>query len=48
VRHKNDRIMAIKVAVGSEILNEVSIYTPQIGLSDDIKKQFWEDLDMVI
>ena len=26
----------------------VSVYAPQIGLSDDIKKQFWEDLDMVI
>ena len=26
----------------------VSVYAPQIGLPDDIKKQFWEDLDMVI
>jgi len=48
VRRKSDRIMAIKVVVGSEILNVVSVYAPQIGLLDDIKKQFWEDLDMVI
>jgi len=40
--------MAIKVVVGSEILNVVSVYAPQIGLSDDVKKQFWEELDMVI
>jgi len=30
--------MAIKVVVGLEILNVVSIYAPQIGLSDYIKK----------
>jgi len=48
VRCKNDRIMAIKVLVGSEFVNVVSVYAPQIGLLDDIKKLFWEDLDMVI
>jgi len=48
VRRKSDRIMAIKVVMGSEILNVVSVYPPQIGLPDDIKMQFWEDLDMVI
>ena len=30
--------MVIKVVVGSEILNVISVYAPQIGLSDDIKK----------
>jgi len=40
--------MATKVLVRSEILNVVSVYAPQIRLSDDIKKQFWEDLDSVI
>ena len=48
VRHRSDRIMAIKVVVGTEFLNMVSIYAPQSGLPDDIKKQFWEDLDTVI
>ena len=48
VRRKSNRIMAIKVVVGSEVLNVVSVYTPHIGLLDDIKKQFWEDLDLVI
>ena len=38
VRHKSDRIMAIKVVVGSKILNEVSVYACQIDFSDDIKK----------
>ena len=40
VRRKSDRIMTIKVLVGSEILNVVSVYAPLIGLTDDIKKQF--------
>ena len=48
VRHKSDRIMAIKVVVGSKVLNVVIVYTPQIGLAEDIKKHFWEDLDMII
>ena len=48
VRRKSDRIIAIRVVVGSEIPNMVSVYAPQICLPDDVKKQFWEDLDMVI
>jgi len=48
VRRKNDRIMAIRVVVGSKILNVVNVYALQIGLPDIIKKQFWEDLDMFI
>jgi len=40
VRDKRDRIIAIKVSMGLEILNVVSVYTLQIGLPDDIKKQF--------
>ena len=40
--------MTIKVMVGSEILNVVSVYAPQIGLSEVIKKQFREESDMVI
>jgi len=48
VRRKSDRIIAIKVLVGSEFINLVSVYAPQIDLSDDIKTLFWEDLDMTI
>ena len=48
VRHKNNHIMSMKLVVGVEILNVVSFYAPQIGLMKDIKRQFQEDLDMVI
>ena len=40
--------MAIKVLVGSEFIHVVSAYAPQAGLPEDIKKLFWEDLDIVI
>jgi len=48
MRRKSDRIMAIKVLMGSEFLNVVSVYALQIGLPDDIKRLVWEVLDMVI
>ena len=48
VRCKSDRIMSIKLVVGSKIFNVVSVYAPQIGLDEEIKKLFWEDLDEVI
>jgi len=38
VKRKSDQIMAIKVVVGLEILNVVSVYATQIRLSDNIKK----------
>ena len=48
VRRKSDHIMSVKLVVDSEILNIVSVYSPQIGLDEDIKRLFWEDLDEVI
>ena len=48
VGRKSDRIISIKLVVGSEILNVVSVYAPQIGLSEEIKRLFWEDLDEVV
>ena len=48
VRPKSDRIMSIKMVVGSGILSVVSVYAPQIGLSEEIKRLFWEELDEVV
>jgi len=48
VRYKSDRIMSIKLVVGTEIFNVVSVYAPQSGLDEDIKRLFYEDLDEVI
>jgi len=40
VRHKSDRIMYVKVVVGLEILNVISVYAPQVGLDKDVKRLF--------
>jgi len=48
VRRKSDRLISVKLVVGSEILNVVSVYAPQVGLGEEIKRLFWEDLDEVV
>ena len=48
VRRKSDRIMSVKLVVGSEIFNVVSSYAPKIGLDEETKRLFWENLDEVI
>jgi len=48
VKRKSDRIISVKLVVGSEIFNVVSSYAPQIGLDEETKRRFWEDLDEVI
>ena len=48
MRRKSDRVMAIKVVVGLVVLNVISVYASHIGLPEEIKKQFWEDADLVI
>jgi len=34
--------------VGSEVLNVVSVYAPQVGLGEEIKRLFREDLNEVV
>jgi hypothetical protein len=38
-------IIMIKLIFGDLILNVISVYAPQVGLSDDVKKRLWEDLE---
>ena len=48
MRRKGDRIMAIKLVAGEEILNVICVYAPQVELADDIKRMFWEELEEVM
>ena len=45
VRRQGDRIILIRLVVGDSVLNVISAYAPQVGLSESTKIQFWEDLD---
>ncbi|XP_070005825.1 uncharacterized protein [Nicotiana sylvestris] len=40
--------MAIKIVVGGYTLNVVSTYAPQVGLDEEVKRCFWEDLDGLV
>ncbi|XP_059308791.1 uncharacterized protein LOC132059965 [Lycium ferocissimum] len=48
VRRVNDRMMTIKLVVGGFTLNIISAYASQVGLGEEVKRCFWEDLDKVV
>jgi exonuclease III len=48
VRRQGDRIIMIKLIFGDLVLNVISVYAPQVGLSDDVKRRFWEDLEDMV
>jgi RNA recognition motif. (a.k.a. RRM, RBD, or RNP domain) len=48
VKRQGNRIILVKQIVCDLILNVISIYTSQIGLSDTVKRQFWKDLDDMV
>jgi hypothetical protein len=41
-------IIMNKLVFGDLILNVISVYAPQVGLSDDVKRRFWEDLENIV
>ena len=48
VRRRGDRIILVKLVVGEAVLNVISAYAPQVGLSEEAKRKFWEDLDVMV
>jgi hypothetical protein len=40
VRRQGDKIIMIKLIFGDLVLNIISAYAPQVGLSDDVKRRF--------
>jgi exonuclease III len=48
VRRQGDKIIMIKLVIGDLVLNVISAYAPQVILSDDVKRQFWEDLEDMV
>ena len=47
-RRQGDRIILVKLVVGDKVLNVISAYAPQVGLSEAAKREFWEDLDGMV
>jgi len=40
--------MSIKLVEGEEVLNVICVYALQVGLANDIKMVFWEELEEVM
>uniref|UniRef100_A0A1S3XBJ4 Craniofacial development protein 2-like n=1 Tax=Nicotiana tabacum TaxID=4097 RepID=A0A1S3XBJ4_TOBAC len=48
VRRVNDRLMSIKLVVGGFTVNVIRVYASQVGLNQEVKKQFWDDLGEMV
>ena len=48
VKRQGDRIILVKLVLGDVVLNIISAYAPQVGLSESEKRKFWEDLDGMV
>ena len=48
VKRFGDRLMTITLVVGSQPLNVICEYAPQVGLGDSEKKEFWDKLDIIV
>ena len=44
----NERIMYVKLVIGKQIVNIVSAYAPQVGLSAEEKDDFWDNFIIVL
>ena len=48
VRRWNERIMLVRIVVGEEIISIISVYGPQVGLDEQVKREFWDNLGDLI
>jgi hypothetical protein len=48
IKRQGDMIILVKLLVGDLVFNIISAYAPQIGLNESIKRQFWEQLDVLV
>ncbi|CAL5400242.1 unnamed protein product [Camellia sinensis] len=40
--------MLVKLVIGGNIVNIISAYAPQVGLDDQTKRDFWEQMDEIL
>ena len=48
VKREGDRLMVIRLVYGDCSINIVSAYAPQTGLPEEVKEEFWVDVERVI
>ncbi|XP_047253617.1 uncharacterized protein LOC124887745 [Capsicum annuum] len=45
---KKRRLKKIKLVIGGSMPHVCSVYMPQVGLEEEVKARFWENLDEVV
>jgi hypothetical protein len=48
IKRQGDMIILVKLLIGDFVFNVISAYTPQMGLNESVKMQFWEELDALV
>jgi hypothetical protein len=48
IKRQGDKIILVKLLVGDLIFNVISTHAPQIGFNENVKMQFWEELDALV
>ena len=48
VKREGDRLMVLRLVYGDCPINIVSAYAPQTGLPEEVKEEFWVDVERVI
>ena len=48
VRRCNERIILDRIVVGEEVISIISAYWPQVGLDEQVKRKFWDNLGDLI
>jgi hypothetical protein len=48
IKHQGDMIILVKLLIEDLIFNVISAYAPQIGLNESVKRQFWEELNVLV
>jgi hypothetical protein len=48
IKRQGDMIILVKLLIEDLVFNIISVYAPQIGLNESIKRQSWEQLDALV
>jgi hypothetical protein len=48
IKCQGDKIILVKLLVRDLVFNVISAYAPQIGLNENVKMQFWKELDAFV
>jgi hypothetical protein len=48
IKRQGDMIILVKLFVGDLVFNVISAYAHQIGLNENVKIQFWKELDTLV